>query len=150
VGGKLATASEEKDVPCIAIVGDGAFMMQGSEISTAAQYGIGAVWIVLNDNDLSMVTQGMAVLFPPAEPWDDYYKLGAPDLVKYSEGLGATAIEITTEQTPADFKRALQEAIEGAKAGVPQVIVVHIDTDPMPPYGWPKAAVAVCKETSGA
>ena len=134
VGGKIG--APDKD--CVAIVGDGAFMMHGSEISTAAQNRVGAIWIVLNDNDLAMVSQGMGVLFPPEDDWDDYYKLGAPDLVKYSEGLGAHAVEITQEQGPDDMKRELSMALNRARTdNQPQVVVLHIDTKPMPKYGWP-------------
>lgn len=141
VGGKIG--APDKD--CVAIVGDGAFMMQGSEISTAAQNKVGAVWIVLYDNDLAMVSQGMGALFPPAESWDDYYKLGAPDLVKYSEGLGADAVAITPDQGPADMKRELIAALDRARTdGKPQVLVLHIDTKPMPKYGWPDLKPEQC------
>ncbi|UWR23904.1 thiamine pyrophosphate-binding protein [Sulfitobacter sp. S190] len=138
VGGKSGAPAKD----CVAIVGDGAFMMHGSEISTAAQNKIGAVWIVLNDNDLAMVSQGMAVLFPPEADWDDYYALGKPDLVKYSEGLGACAVEVTCDQGPDDMKRELASALERARAtGQPQVLVLHIDPKPMPKYGWPHPLV---------
>lgn len=134
VGGKIAAPDEA----CVALVGDGAFMMHGAEISTAAQYGVGAVWVVLYDDDLSMVSQGMAELFPPPGPWRDYYKLGAPDLVKFSEGLGAQAVAVRRDQGPEAFRQALQTALRQADEGRrPQVVVAHIDTGPMPPYGWP-------------
>lgn len=147
VGGKIAAP----DLPNVALVGDGAFMMHGSEISTAAQYGVGAVWVVLYDDDLSMVTQGMAELFPPADEWADYYRLGAPDLVKYSEGLGARAVAVTKDQGPAEFEAALKEAIlAGDRDRQPQVVIAHIDTRPMPPYGWPDLAKHMpnCKKTT--
>lgn len=141
VGAKLGTP----DKPCVAIVGDGAFMMHGAEISTAAQYQVGAVWIVLYDNDLAMVSQGMAQLLPPAAAWQDYYKLGAPDLVKFSEGLGADAVAITPDQGAQAMKDALVKALKNAEAHrKPQVIVVHIDTRPAPPYGWPVLPIPNC------
>jgi acetolactate synthase I/II/III large subunit len=141
VGGKIA----DPDRPCLALVGDGAFMMHGAEVSTAAQYGVGAVWVVLYDNDLSMVSQGMAQLFPPSEAWDDYYKLGAPDLVKFSEGLGAQAVAITRDQGAAAFRAALENALaQAARQRQPQVIVAHVDTRAAPPYGWPTIPPAPC------
>jgi acetolactate synthase I/II/III large subunit len=145
VGGKVGAP----DQTCIALVGDGAFMMHGAEVSTAAQNGVGAIWVVLNDNDLSMVSQGMADLFPPPGPWTDYYKLGAPDLVKFSEGLGAQAVAIKQDQGPAEFATALKTAIrQAAEGNRPQVIVAHIDTAPTPPYGWPKVPAAPCHKDS--
>ncbi len=134
IGGKIA----DPDNPAIAIVGDGAFMMHGSEISTAAQNRVGAIWVVLYNNDLGMVSQGMAELFPPQKAWSDYYKLGDPDLVKYSTGLGARAVEVGPHQNLSAFEQQLELAIELAdETRQPQVIVVHIDTKPMPRYGWP-------------
>jgi acetolactate synthase-1/2/3 large subunit len=135
IGAKMA----QPDKPAVGIVGDGAFMMHGAEISTAAQNGVGAIWVVLNDNDLAMVSQGMAQLLPPAAAWTDYYKLGAPDLVKFAEGLGAQAVAITPDQGTSALAEALANALASAQSTRrPQVIVVHIDTKPAPPYGWPK------------
>jgi len=132
VGAKLGVP----DQPCVAIVGDGAFMMHGAEVSTAAQNRIGAIWVVLYDNDLAMVSQGMEGLFE-SPTWAGYYKLGAPDLAKVAEGFGANAVAIKPDQGPREFRAALRTALERAQAGEPQVIVAHIDTGPSPPYGWP-------------
>lgn len=141
VGAKMA----QPDKPCVAIVGDGAFMMHGAEVSTAAQYRTGAVWVVLYDNDLAMVSQGMAQLLPPAPSWQDYYKLGAPDLVLFSQGLGAEAVAITPDQGTEAFRTALVKALDSAQtSGKPQVIVVHINTQPSPPYGWPVLPIPSC------
>lgn len=141
IGGKMAAP----DVPCVAIVGDGAFMMHGAEISTAAQHKVGAVWIVLDDNDLSMVSQGMAQLLPPAAQWDHYYELGRPDLAQFAAGLGAQAVTVTHEQGTAAFKEALAQALKNADAHQrPQVVVVRINTQVAPPYGWPQLTPASC------
>src|SRR5262249_8196891 len=51
VGAKLADPTRT----CIAVVGDGGFLMQAGEVATAAQYGLGAIWVVLADHDLAMV-----------------------------------------------------------------------------------------------
>jgi acetolactate synthase I/II/III large subunit len=130
------------DADCLAIVGDCAFMMHGAEISTAAQQQVGAVWVVLNDNDLGMVTQGMTQLteaYPPSTPpWQGYYDLGSPDLVKFSEGLGADAFIVAPAEGTAAFRTAVVTALQQARErSRPQVIVAHIDTSVMPPYGWP-------------
>ncbi|CAN5843414.1 MAG: thiamine pyrophosphate-binding protein [Gemmatimonadetes bacterium] len=137
IGGKLAAPQRT----CIAVVGDGAFLMHGSEVSTAAQYGVGAIWVVLCDNDLLMVSQGMNYFFPdPTNPdvWSDYYKLGSPDLAKFALGLGADVYNVGT---PGEAERMIRQAITAANADrKPQVIVAHIDTRDVPPYYPPKAA----------
>ena len=143
VGAKLGDPGK----PCVAIVGDAAFMMHGAEISTAAQNRVGAVWVVLFDNDLGMVTQGMARLFPPAPDWEHYYKLGQPDLVKFAEGLGARAVGIAPGEGVPAFRRALDDALRLAdETRQPQVIVVCIATEPMPPYGWPQLPPVDCSK----
>jgi acetolactate synthase-1/2/3 large subunit len=135
VGAKMAAP----DQPCIAIVGDGALMMHGAEISTAAQTRTGAIWIVLDDNDLSMVSQGMEQLVPDRNTWLEYYQLGRPDLVQFARGLGADTVAVLPSDGSEAFKTALSNAIAAAQAtSRPQVIVVYIDTRPAPPYGWPE------------
>ncbi len=128
VGGKLGAPDHLN----VAVVGDGAFMMQGSEISTAAAHDAGAVWVVLYDDKLGMVAQGMQGFFPGEGPWNTLYDLGTPDLVKYAEGLGADAYDVRSPKDAAEaFAAAFQFAQQSKK---PQVIVAHVDTDEMPPY----------------
>ena len=42
----------------VAVVGDGAMLMN-SEVSTAVQYRVPAVWVVLNDAGYGMIAHGM-------------------------------------------------------------------------------------------
>lgn len=141
IGGKMAAPK----LPNVAIVGDGAFMMHGTEVSTAAQQRVGAIWIVLDDNDLAMVSQGMAQLLPPAAQWDDYYKIGRPDLALFSKGLGANAVTVQHNEGTDAFRKALKEALHDAEQHQrPQVIVVRIDTQVAPPYGWGRLTPADC------
>ena len=123
------------DATCIAIVGDGAFMMHGAEVSTARQYNIGAIWIVLNDNNLSMVSQGMDQFFPDKEDpgiWEKLYELGNPDLKKYAEALGADAYLVNE---PKELKKILPSVLKIAnKQKRPQVIIANINRKSIPPY----------------
>jgi acetolactate synthase-1/2/3 large subunit len=131
VGGKLADPAR----PAIAIAGDGAFMMQGSELSTAARYGLAPIYVILGDDNLNMVTQGQAHFFPDTRDpgiWVEEYQLGSPDLTRYAEGLGADAVEVCS---PAEAKAALEDAIAHAdERGKPQVIVARVDPKAIPPY----------------
>jgi acetolactate synthase-1/2/3 large subunit len=96
-----------------------------------------------------MVSQGMDKLFPNDAPFSPTYHLGRPDLAKVAEGLGADAFTIGDGQGPAEFAVALRKAIEQAEARKrPQVIVVHIDTTVMPPYGWPQLPPSPCASPS--
>jgi acetolactate synthase-1/2/3 large subunit len=131
IGAKLAAP----DRVCVGIVGDGAFLMHGNEISTAAQYKVGAIWVVLYDNDLVMVSQGMEHFFP-GPGWTNYYSLGNPDLAKFAEALGASAY---TVQSAAEFCWYFNLAITKAKSEQkPQVILVRHDLNEIPPYYPPR------------
>lgn len=141
IGGKLAAPDQD----CLAIVGDGAFMMHGAELSTAAAHGVGAVWVVLDDNELGMVSQGMAQLLPPATQWSGPYDLGNPDLALFAQGLGAHAVTVRHDQGADHFKTELQDALHRARAEHrPQVVVVKVDRAASPPYGWPTLDVPQC------
>jgi acetolactate synthase-1/2/3 large subunit len=146
VGGKIA----RPDLTCVAFTGDGGFMMQGNEISTAAAHGAGAIWVVLDDNDLGMVSQGMFVFSGlnggTLDPgWEKYYALGSPNLVRFAEGLGAEAVEVcNADEFRAAFALALDRSKQGRPSpqdgtrfnlgGTPQVIVVRVDPTEIAPF----------------
>lgn len=128
IGGKMGAP----DTTCLAVVGDAAFMMQGSEVSTAHRYKTGAIWVVLCDNDLNMVSQGMEEFFPQTGPWEDYYKLGNPDIQKFGESLGAQSYNANNIS---EVNLLLAQCIKDANAtGIPQVIAAYIDSSEVPPY----------------
>ncbi len=133
VGAVIGAKMAAPDAQCISITGDGAFLMQGSELATAAAHQTGAIYIVLNDNDLGMVSQGMAFFYPQTPGhFKDLYRLGNPDLKKYAEALGADACDV---HSPAEMRAALSNAfLQATERRKPQVIVAHIDPGPLPPY----------------
>jgi acetolactate synthase-1/2/3 large subunit len=130
VGARLG----QPDRLAVALVGDGAFLMHCAEVSTAAAHGVGAVWVVLMDDDLRMVAQGMEMLFHKDGSYDEAYRLGKPDLAKVAEGLGA---EVVVVNRPADLREAWPGVVSGANAGRPQVILAKIDKAAAPPYWSP-------------
>ncbi|HZI13613.1 MAG TPA: thiamine pyrophosphate-binding protein [Myxococcus sp.] len=137
IGGKMGRPENT----AIALTGDGSFLMNGTELITAVRYRVGAVYIVLNDNYLGMVNHGEHAQSGGQYELDDpYFSLGDPDLVKFSESLGAQAYGVTrpgqlTELLPQVLRRADEERR-------PQVIVCRIDFREVPPYGERFAAVA--------
>ena len=96
--------------------------------------------VVLQDDDLHMVSQGMGYLYPnPSDPpdvWEDMYGLGNADLVKFAESLGADAYGI---DSPADLKALMPAVLERAnKENRPQVIIARINKKSLDPYFPPK------------
>ncbi len=137
VGGVIGAKIGRPDKTCIALVGDGALMMHGGEIATAQAHNVGAIWVVLQDDDLHMVSQGMQYLYPdPADVWNHLYRLGKPDLVKFAEALGAEAYHIGS---PAELEAIMPGVLEKANAkNRPQVIVARISQESLNPYFPPK------------
>ncbi len=137
VGAVIGAKMGAPDKTCVAFVGDGAFLMHGAEISTAQAHNVGAIWIVLDDADLHMVSQGMQYLYPdPNDVWDGLYRLGAPDLVKFAQALGADAYRI---DSPQQLQELMPKVIEAAdNQNRPQVIVAKINQSSIDPYFPPK------------
>ena len=139
VGAVIGAKMGRPDKTCIALVGDGAFMMHGSEVSTAQAYNVGAIWVVLQDDDLHMVSQGMQYLYADpndADVWNTLYRLGSPDLVKFAQGLGADAYLVAS---PAELESLMPKALEAANLhNKPQVIVAKINQSSLDPYFPPK------------
>ncbi|ARV62780.1 acetolactate synthase [Nostocales cyanobacterium HT-58-2] len=108
----------------VAIVGDGAMLMN-SEVSTAVQHQIPAVWIVLNDSHYNMCDQGMALLgFKGIDA-----KISQTNFVKIANGMGADGIRVEKES---DIQAALEKALVSLS---PFVIDVVIDPTRSAPIG---------------
>jgi acetolactate synthase I/II/III large subunit len=148
VGAVIGAKIGSPEKTCIALVGDGAFMMHGSEVSTAQAYNVGAIWVVLQDNDLHMVSQGMQYLYPDVDDvWDHLYRLGSPDLVKFAQGLGADAYLISS---PAELESLMPKVLEAAdEYGKPQVIVAKINQSSLDPYFPPKSPASPSGSAGG-
>ena len=108
----------------VAIVGDGAMLMN-NEVSTAVNYQIPAVWIVLNDGGYNMCGQGVAMLgFKGMDA-----KIPQADFVRIACGMGADGIRVERES---DIQAALEKAM--AATG-PFVVDVVIDPTRLAPIG---------------
>lgn len=136
IGGKVG----RPDRIAMAITGDGSFLMNGTEMLTAARHRVGTVTLVLNDNFLGMVNHGERAQDSSYPLEDDFYGLGNPDLESFSTSLGAKAHTVTG---PGQLAAMLPEVFRRADADrQPQVIVARIDYREVPPYGDRFAAVA--------
>jgi len=108
----------------VAIVGDGAMLMN-SEVSTAVQYQIPAVWIVLNDARYNMCEQGMGL--QGFKGIESKFPIPKTDFVMIAHGMGADGIRVERET---DVQAALEKAMAST---VPFVVDVVIDpTQPAP------------------
>jgi acetolactate synthase-1/2/3 large subunit len=112
----------------VAIVGDGAFLMTGFEVSTALQYGLSPKIIIFNDSSYKVLKIYEMKNYGSVSP--KTYELPAINFAKLAEGMGAVGITVSkrTELRSA-FSQALQEH------NLPVVVEVMVDPEAIPlPY----------------
>lgn len=107
----------------VAVIGDGSMMMN-SEVHTAVQYRIPAVWVVLNNAAYGMVDQGMRALgFRQVET-----RFEEVDFAALARAQGAGGVRVSRESQ-------LEEALEQAmRAEGPFVVDVLIDPEAPAPF----------------
>ncbi|MDT8340627.1 MAG: thiamine pyrophosphate-binding protein [Longimicrobiales bacterium] len=116
LGAKLACP----DDPVVALAGDGAFLMTGLELVTAAQEGIGVVVLVLRDRELAQIAQfqGTAMNRKVASALSEY------DLRSLARGMGCAFLSLERDD---DTTEVLTRARGIAERGSPVVVDVAID-----------------------
>jgi acetolactate synthase-1/2/3 large subunit len=128
--GGVIGAALAKGNKAFALVGDGSMLMQ-NEINTAANYGLGAVWIVLNDARYGMIDQGMqSVGWTPFET-----EFPRADFAAIARAMGAGGVRVECES---DVAAALRL---GLVAEVPFVIDVLVDPTEIAPSGQRNASL---------
>ncbi|RZI44555.1 thiamine pyrophosphate-binding protein [Herbaspirillum sp. HC18] len=116
IGAKLA--NPEKEV--FAIVGDGCFMMTCMEIVTAASRGLGVIYFVFHDGELSQIAQAQEIPYNRKS----CTILGGPNVEGIALATGAAYIAMPNQQAIAG---AITEARKIAKEGRPVIVDVAID-----------------------
>ncbi len=116
VGAKLA--NPRRDV--VALAGDGAFLMTGLELLTAASYRAGIVAVVLRDGELAQIAQFQRTALNRA---------ACSEVAPYSvEAFAAAAgCAFLRAGSDADVPDALAQAFATARAGRPVVVETAID-----------------------
>lgn len=120
IGASLAAPGR----PVVALLGDGAFAMNGMEVHTAVEYALPVVFIVLNDGGLGMVEHGdTLVAGRPVCP--SRYRT-AMNVALMAQAMGAHGMRV---DSPEEFEAALKAAI---RLGKPCVIDARIDPTEVP------------------
>jgi acetolactate synthase-1/2/3 large subunit len=116
LGAKLATP----DRPVIALAGDGAFLMTGLELITAASEGIAAVVVVLRDGELAQISQFQKV----AMNRKSKSVLADYGLAELCTGMGVECIALAKDS---ELVEVVSRAWELSHRGQPVVIDAAID-----------------------
>jgi acetolactate synthase-1/2/3 large subunit len=101
LGAKVA----RPDRPVVSISGDGGFLFNAQELSTAARHGINVVAVVFNDSSYGNVARDLD------ESWGGQYgaELQNPDFMKLADAYGVIGMRA---KEPTEVGRLVREAIE--------------------------------------
>lgn len=119
IGAKVA----KPNTPVVSISGDGGFMYNVQELSTAVKYGINVIAVVFNDGYYGNVRRDLEL------DWGGDYETGFvnPDFAKMAETYGAKGIYV---DDPTKVNQAIEEGIDAKK---PTLIEVNmLDTNEVP------------------
>ncbi len=137
LGACIGAQMGQPDKICINIAGDGCFRMNMNELATASRYNIPIIQVVINNHVLGMVRQWQTLFY--GKRYSQTVLNDKVDFCKVAEGLGCTAIRVTTKEEVAP---AIEKAI-ALKA--PVLIECMIPEDdkvfPMVPAGAPLTEV---------
>ena len=84
----LGVKVAKPDRPVVCVCGDGGFMFNSSELSTAVKYGINVVTVVFRNDSYGNVARDMDEIFGGTYQTD----LRNPDFVKFAESFGAVGM----------------------------------------------------------
>ena len=130
-GAALGAQIAKPNRKVIHITGDGSFYMNLNEVTTAVEYNLPIISIILNNSTLGMVRQWQTLFYGARYSSTDINK--KMDYVKVAEGFGAKGFSCKTID---EFKNAFEEALE---SNCPVWIECIIDKDlkvlPMIPSG---------------
>ncbi len=133
LGACIGAQVGQPDKICINIAGDGCFRMNMNELATASRYNIPIVQVVINNHVLGMVRQWQTLFY--GKRYSQTVLNDKVDFCKVAEGLGCSAIRVTTKE---EFAPALEKAL-ALKAPVLIECVIPEDDKvfPMVPAGAP-------------
>jgi acetolactate synthase I/II/III large subunit len=112
LGAKVA----RPDRPVVSVSGDGGFLFNAQELSTAARHGINVVAVVFNDSSYGNVARDLD------ESWGGQYgaELQNPDFMKLADAYGVVGMRA---KEPTEVGRLVREAIEKDRPALVEVPV---------------------------
>jgi acetolactate synthase-1/2/3 large subunit len=121
LGAKLA----KPDVPAVAVVGDGSFLMTPHVLATAVEYEIPAVWVVWNNYGYCSIRDLQLGLFKTGELATSFEKARTHELIntdfaKLAESMGVRGTRV---EKPGDIEGAVDAAIKSNRPALVEVVV---------------------------
>ena len=118
----LGVKVAKPDRPVVCVSGDGGFMFNASELSTAVKYGINVVTVLFRNDSYGNVARDLEEGFGGSYGTD----LHNPDFIKFAESFGAVGMRA---ENPLELETMLPEALE---RNVPALIDVPFGEMPIP------------------
>nr|WP_255763475.1 thiamine pyrophosphate-binding protein [Pelomonas sp. P7] len=124
IGSAVGIAMANRRCPVVCLTGDGSYLMNGQEITVAAELGLPVLYVVLNDGALGMVKHGQRLA--GAEPIG--FQLPKVDFAAMAEAMGIPGVVVRSTQDldALDFTALL------SRRG-PTLLDVRIDGEEVPP-----------------
>ena len=108
------------DKQVVGIIGDGAFMMTCMETLTASSLGVGGVYFIFNDGELSQISQAQEIPY-------NRKTCSVLHTVKVEGIADATGCEFISIGTDSDCEKGIQHALAFAAQNKPVIVDVKID-----------------------
>jgi acetolactate synthase-1/2/3 large subunit len=124
IGAAVGVARAKEDCPVVCITGDGSYLMNGQEITVAAQEGLTVIFVILNDAALGMVKHGQRL----AGAERIAFELPTVDFAKLAQAMGVPGYVI---HGPDDFDALDMNEILNRKG--PTLLDIRIDGEEVPP-----------------
>jgi acetolactate synthase-1/2/3 large subunit len=124
IGAAVGIARGNPDYPVVCITGDGSYLMNGQEITVAAQEALTVIFVVLNDAALGMVKHGQRL----AGAEQIAFELPQIDFSLMAQSMGIAGHVI---KSPDDFAALDMSEILNRKG--PTLLDVRIDPEEVPP-----------------
>ncbi|WP_457423545.1 thiamine pyrophosphate-binding protein [Roseateles sp. P5_E7] len=124
IGSAVGIAMANRRCPVVCLTGDGSYLMNGQEITVAAELGLPVLYVVLNDGALGMVKHGQRLA--GAEPIG--FELPKVDFAMMAAAMGIPGHVI---RSPADLDALDFNAI--LSRGGPTLLDIRIDGEEVPP-----------------
>ncbi|MFT3856074.1 MAG: thiamine pyrophosphate-binding protein [Aquabacterium sp.] len=124
IGAAVGIARGRPTCPVVCITGDGSYLMNGQEITVAAQEGLNVVFVILNDGALGMVKHGQRL----AGAERVAFELPTVDYAQLAQAMGIPGFVI---RGPDDFDALDMDAM--LHRGGPTLLDIRIDGEEVPP-----------------
>jgi acetolactate synthase-1/2/3 large subunit len=132
VAGVLGARLAAPERPCVAVCGDGGFMMRPDVLCTAVEYDLPAVWLVWNNFAYGAIRDIQTGLLAKREIATSFVReatgeLYNPDFAALARACGAEGLRVERAR---DLPGALEHALASRR---PFVVEVRVDRDVRPP-----------------